>query len=83
MGEFTIASLSAFHTFPTYLQYINETQAYPAAAATLMSFGITWAAMLSILLDRAARRPAHGARRDRQVDGRTSSSRSCGAPSAR
>ena len=50
MGEFTISSLSAFHTFPTYLQQINETKAYPAAAATLMSFGITWAAMLSILL---------------------------------
>src|SRR4029079_16711719 len=50
MGEFTIASLTAFHTFPTYLQYVNESQAYPAAAATLMSFGITWAAMLSILL---------------------------------
>jgi putative spermidine/putrescine transport system permease protein len=50
MGEFTIASLSAFHTFPTYLQYVNESQAYPAAAATLMSFGITWLAMLSILL---------------------------------
>ena len=50
MGEFTIASLSAFHTFPTYLQYVDESQAYPAAAATLMSFGITWAAMLSILL---------------------------------
>jgi putative spermidine/putrescine transport system permease protein len=50
MGEFTIASLSAFHTFPTYIQYINETQAYPAAAVTLMSFGITWAAMLSLLL---------------------------------
>jgi putative spermidine/putrescine transport system permease protein len=50
MGEFTIASLSAFHTFPTYIQYVNETQAFPAAAASLMSFGITWAAMLSILL---------------------------------
>ena len=50
MGEFTIATLSAFHTFPTYLQYVNETEAYPAAAATLMSFGITWAAMLSLLL---------------------------------
>jgi hypothetical protein len=43
-------SLSAFHTFPTYPQYITASQAYPAAAATLMSFGITWAAMLSILL---------------------------------
>jgi putative spermidine/putrescine transport system permease protein len=50
MGEFTIASLSAFHTFPTYIQYVNETQAFPAAAASLMSFGITWFAMLSILL---------------------------------
>jgi putative spermidine/putrescine transport system permease protein len=50
MGEFTMASLAAFHTFPTYIQYINETKAYPAAAVSLMSFGITWAAMLSLLL---------------------------------
>jgi putative spermidine/putrescine transport system permease protein len=50
MGEFTIASLSAFHTFPTYIQYINETQAYPAAAVSLMSFGITWVAMLALLV---------------------------------
>jgi putative spermidine/putrescine transport system permease protein len=50
MGEFTIASLSAFHTFPIYIQSINESEAYPAAAVTLMSFGITWAAMLSLLL---------------------------------
>jgi putative spermidine/putrescine transport system permease protein len=55
MGEFTIATLSAFHTFPTYIQYVNETQAYPAAAVSLMSFGITWAAMLAILL--VGRRP--------------------------
>src|SRR6185312_8207830 len=46
----TLAILSAFHIYPTYLQQINETTAYPAAAATLMSFMITWAAMLSILL---------------------------------
>jgi len=50
MGEFTIATLSAFDTFPTYIQYINETKAYPAAAVSLMSFMITWAAMLSLLL---------------------------------
>ncbi len=49
MGEFTIASLAAFHTFPTYIQYINETKAYPAAAVSLMSFGITWLAMLALL----------------------------------
>ena len=50
MGEFTIASLAAFHTFPIYIQSINESEAYPAAAVTLMSFGITWAAMLSLLV---------------------------------
>ncbi len=50
MGEFTIASLSAFHTFPIYIQSINESEAYPAAALTLMSFGITWAAMGSLLI---------------------------------
>jgi len=49
MGEFTIASLSAFHTFPTYIQSIQESEAYPAAAVSLLSFGITWAAMLSLL----------------------------------
>jgi putative spermidine/putrescine transport system permease protein len=50
MGEYTIANLSAFHTFPIYLQYVNETQGFPAAAITLLSFGITWAAMLSLLV---------------------------------
>ena len=45
-----VHTLTAFHTFPTYIQYINETQAYPAAAVSLLSFGITWAAMLSLLL---------------------------------
>jgi putative spermidine/putrescine transport system permease protein len=50
MGEYTIATLSAFKTFPIYIENINESQAYPAAAVTLISFGITWAAMLSILL---------------------------------
>ena len=49
MGEFTIANLSAFHTFPIYIQYINETKAYEPAALTLISFGLTWAAMLSLL----------------------------------
>jgi len=48
MGEFTIASLAAFNTFPTYIEYVEETQAYPAAALTLLSFGLTWAAMISL-----------------------------------
>ncbi|HEV8461922.1 MAG TPA: hypothetical protein VGQ38_14570, partial [Gaiellaceae bacterium] len=49
MGEFTIANLAQFHTFPIFLQYINETKAYEAASLTLLSFGITWIAMLSLL----------------------------------
>ena len=60
MGEFTIASLAQFHTFPIFLEYTNETQAYPAAALTLLSFGITWLAMLGLLFvgSRGGSRPA-------------------------
>jgi putative spermidine/putrescine transport system permease protein len=50
MGEFTIANLSAFHTFPIFIQLVQETQGFPAASLTLLSFAITWAAMLSLLL---------------------------------
>jgi putative spermidine/putrescine transport system permease protein len=50
MGEFTIANLAQFHTFPIYIYSVQESTAYPAAAVSLMSFGITWAAMLSLLL---------------------------------
>ena len=50
MGEYTIASLATFDTFPIYLQYVNQNKAYPAAAVTLIAFAITWAAMLSLLL---------------------------------
>lgn len=49
MGEFTIANLSAFHTFPIFIQLVNESQGFPAGALTLLSFAITWAAMLSLL----------------------------------
>lgn len=49
MGEYTIASLAVFDTFPVYIQYINQTKTYPAAAVSLMSFGITWFAMLALL----------------------------------
>ena len=60
LGEFTIANLAAFHTFPIFLQYVNETQAYPAAALTLMSFALTWGAMASLLLVGRRRGGARG-----------------------
>jgi putative spermidine/putrescine transport system permease protein len=59
MGEFTIASLSTFKTFPTYIQFVTETQPYEAAALSLLSFGIVWAAMLGLLFaGRGRLRPA-------------------------
>jgi putative spermidine/putrescine transport system permease protein len=59
MGEFTIASLSSFNTFPTYIQIVNETQPYEAAALSLLSFVIVWAAMLALLfVGRGRPRPA-------------------------
>jgi putative spermidine/putrescine transport system permease protein len=50
MGEYTIASLAAFDTFPVYIQYVNQNKAFPAGAVTLLSFGITWAAMVALAL---------------------------------
>jgi putative spermidine/putrescine transport system permease protein len=50
MGEFTIASLALFDTFPTYINEINQEQPYEAAALSLLSFAITWLAMGGLLL---------------------------------
>ncbi len=61
MGEFTIASLAQFKTFPVHIQYVNQNKAYPAAALTLVAFGITWAAMLALLARRTRTRGADDA----------------------
>ena len=59
MGEFTIASLANFKTFATYIQIVNESQPYQAAALALLSFLIVWAAMLALLfIGRGRPRPA-------------------------
>jgi putative spermidine/putrescine transport system permease protein len=49
MGEFTMASLMLFDSFAVYIVYIGETQANPAAALTLISFALTWVAMMGLL----------------------------------
>jgi putative spermidine/putrescine transport system permease protein len=49
LGEFTIGSLLLFQTFGVYIAYIGTTQAYQAAALTVLSFAFTWAAMLAML----------------------------------
>ena len=59
MGEFTMAHIALFNTFPTYINYVGQTQANPAAALTIISFGLTWLALIGILL--VGRRPGRGA----------------------
>jgi putative spermidine/putrescine transport system permease protein len=49
MGEFTIASLANFKTFPIYIALVNSAQSYEASALSLFSFVITWAAMMALL----------------------------------
>jgi putative spermidine/putrescine transport system permease protein len=49
MGEYTISSLMLFNTFAVYINYIGGTKANPAAALAMISFALTWAAMLGIL----------------------------------
>ncbi len=50
MGEFTISSLLLFQTFAVYIQYIGNTKAQPAAALAIISFGLTWGAMMGLFL---------------------------------
>jgi len=50
LGEFTMASLSLFDTFPVYVAYVGQTQATGAAALTIVSFGLLWAAMFCLIL---------------------------------
>jgi putative spermidine/putrescine transport system permease protein len=59
MGEFTMANVALFYTFPVYINYVGQTQANPAAALTIISFGITWLAVLGLLM--VGRRPGRGA----------------------
>jgi putative spermidine/putrescine transport system permease protein len=61
LGEYTISSLLLFNTFAVYIQYIGTTQAYAAAALAILSFLMTWAAMLGLFFlsrRRTATRPA-------------------------
>ena len=50
IGEFTIASYLARPAFGPYLQLLGANRAYEPAAVTLISFGLTWLAMIAIAL---------------------------------
>jgi putative spermidine/putrescine transport system permease protein len=63
MGEFTIASLAQFKTFPVYIQYVSQNAPYQAAALTIVAFAITWAAMLALFGVGRGRAPQAGGAR--------------------
>jgi putative spermidine/putrescine transport system permease protein len=50
MGEFTMGQLLQFPTFAVHIAYIGQIEAQGAAALSLISFAITWTAMLGLLL---------------------------------
>jgi putative spermidine/putrescine transport system permease protein len=50
MGEYTISSLLLFNTFAVYMYYIGNTEAQPAAALAIISFTLTWGAMMGLFL---------------------------------
>jgi putative spermidine/putrescine transport system permease protein len=56
IGEFTIAVYLARPAFGPYLQLLGANRAYEPAAVSLISFGLTWLAMIAIaLLGRGSR----------------------------
>lgn len=62
MGEFTFANVLLFNTFAVYINYIGQTSATEAAALTLLSFLMTWLAMLGVLVTGRGQATLGGAR---------------------
>ncbi|MFZ0170060.1 MAG: ABC transporter permease subunit [Acidimicrobiales bacterium] len=59
MGEYTVASLLGFFTFPNYTYEIGTSTAYEGVALTFISFILVWAMMLALyLLGRGGRAAA-------------------------
>jgi putative spermidine/putrescine transport system permease protein len=48
MGEYTIASFLARPAFGPYLSLLGRSKTYEPAAVSLISFGLTWLAMIMI-----------------------------------
>lgn len=48
MGEFTIASLLNFNTFPVYIDLIGQTTAHEATALSIISLLLIWGLMISL-----------------------------------
>ena len=50
VGEFTIASALARPAFGPYLSLLGKDKIYEPAAVSLISFGLTWLAMIFLAL---------------------------------
>lgn len=50
LGEFTIATFLARPAFGPYLNLLSQSRAYEPAAVSLISFGLTWLAMIAIAI---------------------------------
>jgi putative spermidine/putrescine transport system permease protein len=66
LGEFTIASIALYQTFPVYITTVGSAQAFPAAALTVIAVALTFLASAVFLVLgriglRRRRRPALGA----------------------
>lgn len=62
MGEFTFANILLFKTFAVFIAFVGQSYPTEAAALTLLSFLITWAAMMGVLLSGRERAEIGGTR---------------------
>lgn len=62
IGEFTFANVLLFRTYAVFINQIGQHEATEAAALSVASFLITWAAMLGVLLAGRGQMPPAGGR---------------------
>lgn len=62
IGEFTFANVLLFRTYAVFIYEIGQHEATQAAALSVVSFLITWAAMLGVLVVGRGQPPMAGAR---------------------
>lgn len=62
IGEFTFANVLLFRTFAVFINQVGQHEATEAAALSVVSFLITWGAMLGVLLVGRGATPIAGAR---------------------
>jgi putative spermidine/putrescine transport system permease protein len=74
LGEYTIASIDLYETFPVYIQFVGTSKAYEAVALSLISVMMTFAvALVFVLLSRIGRPGGRKSRAGESLLGATSS----------